>query len=78
MGKHVKSPYKNEAGNVVTCPVCGKSYAPAPFHVYHEPGYKSKRVCSYTCMLTAERRHEENKKATGAAAHKKKTGRPKK
>ena len=53
---------------VETCPVCGKVYVPAPEHVYHMPARKT-RVCSYHCMLEAERRHE---------AGKKKTGRPKK
>lgn len=51
-----------------TCPVCGKVYVPAPEHVYHMPARKT-RVCSYHCMMEAERRHE---------AGKKKTGRPKK
>lgn len=66
MGKHVKSPYKNEAGNVVTCPVCGKKFVPAPYHVYHEAGGQSKkRVCSYNCAVVAQRNYEANKKKRG-------------
>ena len=60
-------------GNAVKCPVCGKTFVPAPYHVYKEAGRaKTRKVCSYSCMLKAERKFEANKKPTGYAAHKKK------
>jgi uncharacterized OB-fold protein len=49
---------------VETCPICGKVYVPAPEHVYHMPARKT-RVCSYHCMLEAERKNEANKKPRG-------------
>lgn len=33
------------------CPVCGKNFVPAPFHVYKNK--KGKLVCSYHCQLNA-------------------------
>lgn len=36
------------------CPECGKKFVPAPMHVYHNE--LDDIVCSYTCMLKAERR----------------------
>ena len=35
------------------CPVCGKNYIPAPFHLYKIYGHA--RVCSWTCQLKGER-----------------------
>ena len=40
-----------------TCPVCGKTFLPAPEHSYHLEN-KSKLVCSYSCV----RNWEESKK----------------
>lgn len=42
----------------VKCPVCGKIFFPAPYHVYHMPA-SNQRVCSYHCKLQAEKNHEE-------------------
>ena len=36
----------------LVCPVCGKVYIPAPFHVYKIKS--SKLVCSYKCQLEYE------------------------
>ena len=47
------------------CPVCGKVFIPAVYHVYHTVGYDPKAVCSYSCMVKQEREHEANKKKTG-------------
>ena len=65
-----KKKFKAQKSQLVleTCPICGKTFVPAPMHVYHV-ACKQTRVCSYHCALESERRHE---------AGKKKTGRPKK
>ena len=63
-----KDTFENDQFLVRECPICGKVFCPAPMHVYKLPN-RNTRVCSYHCMLEAERRHE---------AGKKKTGRPKK
>ena len=49
---------------VETCPICGKTYVPAPLHVYKMP-YRNTRVCSYHCSMEAERRYEAGKKKPG-------------
>ena len=36
------------------CPVCGKRFIPAPYHVYKDKR-KEKYVCSYPCSLESER-----------------------
>ncbi len=38
------------------CPVCGKNFIPAPFHLYV---HNKVKLCSWTCMLKAERAAEE-------------------
>lgn len=45
-----------------TCPICGKTFIPAPYHVYRMSGKRSARVCSWSCHLEAERRHEAERK----------------
>ena len=43
------------------CPVCGKNFMPAPYHVYKISVNGSKRmVCSYRCTIIAERKSNEN------------------
>ena len=37
-----------------TCPICGKIYYPAPGHVYK---YKSRLVCSWSCVRTGEKKN---------------------
>lgn len=65
-----KDTFENDQFLVRKCPICGKVFCPAPMHVYHLAGGANRaRVCSYSCMLESQRRHE---------AGKKKTGRPKK
>lgn len=34
-----------------TCPVCGRTFVQAPFHIYydHRMGAKRRKVCSYNC-----------------------------
>lgn len=45
----------------VECPVCHKSYVPAPEHAYRD--YTGKRlVCSYHCMLQSRRDHAGERK----------------
>lgn len=35
-----------------TCPICGRNFIPAPFHVYR---VNNVRVCTYSCQLKGER-----------------------
>lgn len=65
-----KRVYTKSQLTVETCPICGKEYVPAPEHVYHVPARKA-RVCSYKCMLEAEKRHEATKKKPGRPPKKK-------
>lgn len=46
---------------VRTCPVCKKTFVPAPEHVYrlHK---NSGLVCTYSCLLKGRRAIEEKKK----------------
>lgn len=41
-----------------SCPVCGKNFIPAPEHIYRDG---TSKVCSWSCQLKAERRHEAEK-----------------
>ena len=44
--------------NFVICPVCGKNFIPAVKHIYKikiMPGYKIRKVCSYTCQNNYEK-----------------------
>ena len=43
----------------VECPVCGKHFIPAPYHVYKI--YRGRRFCSYTCFLKAKEIEKEKK-----------------
>ena len=48
----------------VKCPICGKSFVPAPYHVYKMFIKGSYRyLCSWSCYRKAER-EKENKKKT--------------
>jgi hypothetical protein len=38
----------------VICPVCGKSFIPAPMHVFKTP--TGSYICAYSCVLERERR----------------------
>lgn len=44
---------------VITCPVCGKVFLPAPQHVYHLPFRKYDLVCGYSCARKAQKDREE-------------------
>lgn len=59
-----KRVYTKSQLTVERCPICGKEYVPAPYHVYHVPASKA-RVCTYKCQLIAEQRHEATKKKPG-------------
>jgi hypothetical protein len=48
---------------VITCPVCGKEFVPAPQHVYHLPFKKYEYVCGYSCARRAQKAREELDKA---------------
>ena len=40
------------------CSVCGKTFVPAPEHVYHDG---KRKVCSWNCQVKAERRRDAEK-----------------
>lgn len=43
------------------CPICGKKFIPAPYHVYrirNKSGRVCVRVCSWTCLCAENRRIE--------------------
>jgi YHS domain-containing protein len=45
------------------CAVCGKTFIPAPMHVYkrkHGSGGHTKWFCSYHCMLAWDKEHPRN------------------
>lgn len=47
------------------CPVCGKSFVPAPQHVYKiHVGDNDRKVCSWTCVRTYERKNKPRRKQT--------------
>ena len=48
-----------------TCPVCGKTFLPAPQHAYKVRPSSGAPVCSYKCMMVCRRKAE-------AGAHKRK------
>ena len=45
-----------------TCPICGKLFYPAPYHIYYDksknyPNVQSRiSVCSYSCMRNSEKK----------------------
>ena len=45
------------------CPICGKTFIPAPCHIYRTSEYKhkGKPLCSYSCRLAYEREREEHR-----------------
>lgn len=45
------------------CPVCGKSFIPAPYHIYKS---KNRMVCSYHCQLASEEKREKKELDYGA------------
>ena len=48
---------------VMVCPVCGKSFVPAPQHVYKiHVGDNDRKVCSWTCVRTHERKNKPRRK----------------
>ena len=44
---------------VKTCPICEKNFIPSVYHIYK---VKGKMVCSWGCVMRAEK-EEERKKA---------------
>lgn len=45
------------------CPVCGKEFPPAPWHRYKAViGGNKVLVCTYPCMMKADKEHEEKKR----------------
>lgn len=51
--------HRNLCENV--CPVCGKIFCPAPYHVYRVVVNKRYHlVCSYSCMMKADRKKRED------------------
>ena len=43
----------------IKCFVCKNKFVPAPEHAYK---FKTRKVCSYTCMRQAERKVENDKR----------------
>lgn len=55
-----KEPYKSRPRK---CPVCGRMYIPAPYHIYKvliKTNYRL--VCSWSCVMKHERELERLKK----------------
>ena len=52
--------YEQDFLNELICPVCGKSFIPAPMHVYRDKRCR-KRVCSWSCVCKSERLKGERK-----------------
>ncbi len=44
------------------CPICGKKFVPAPFHLYK---VGKRKVCSYTCTLPGAK-EKKNKQEKGS------------
>ena len=40
----------------IICPICGRTFIPAPCHVFHVDGKPYKKVCSWTCLCESRRR----------------------
>ena len=45
----------------VKCPICGKTFVPAPEHAYHTYNGK-KLVCSYKCSCQSRKEHPDYRK----------------
>lgn len=44
------------------CPICGKTFVPAPFHVYKANG---RLVCTWSCVCQYEREKKATRKRKG-------------
>lgn len=53
--KYIKE-FVDKTWPIVVCPICGKSFVPAPEHAW-DIDYGRKLVCSYTCMRVWEKEH---------------------
>ena len=48
---------------LVRCPMCGKSFIPAPEHIYKAPiKGRVKYLCGWNCLRKLEREKEAKKK----------------
>lgn len=48
---------------VEKCPICGKSFVPAPYHIYKASiKGRVKNLCGWNCLRKLERERETNKK----------------
>lgn len=54
------------------CPLCGKNFCHAPYHLYSCGEEKRVLLCSWTCMLRYEEKEEARKSANMAKRRKKK------
>lgn len=61
----MSEPYEFTEIHDHTCPVCGRNFIPAPFHLFR---VSEKRVCSWHCQLRGER--EGITKSKGASRFK--------
>ena len=50
--------------HMLTCPVCGKKFIPAPLHRYKNR--RSKLVCSYECVLKDQQTVKRSHRSIGA------------
>ena len=53
------------SGCSIVCPVCGRNFVPAPYHVYRSSAKvkaQTKLVCSYSCAQASRREFEANRK----------------
>lgn len=46
--------FEDKAIISISCPICGKSFVPAPMHIYRDKRCH-KRVCSWSCVCKSER-----------------------
>lgn len=54
------------------CPVCGKSFIPAPYHVYKVLMHRSnKLVCSWACKVAYDKEREEYRRRSIERANEK-------
>jgi hypothetical protein len=52
------------------CPICGKTFCPAPQHAYKGRVDRNRvLLCSYSCCLEADRRHDARLKQSAHRIH---------
>lgn len=62
MPRGIKRKIEDEPSEAIEerkCPICGKTFIPAPYHIYRRG---SKWFCIWSCMLKYDREQEEKNK----------------